>query len=215
MDIATEGQRAIDLIVDSIKTAYAHDEDVLLLLPGGSAARLIGPLFGKLVGCQERLTISLTDERYVDVASADSNWHAVAAHQERLPNATFVPVLTGDSRDQANARFKNLFQRFANNPQARIVMLLGMGADGHTSGIKPHSLAAESSDAVCDYAGLDYERITTTGAAFVFVDLAVIYAEGVSKAAVVADFARDDISPLVMPAQFVKQAKSYELVYQP
>lgn len=214
MSVSTEGQRAIQLITQFIAGAYQRGDRILLLLPGGSAAKLIEPLFSALAAYQTQLTVSLTDERYVDRTSPDSNWHAVVAQCKQLPSAMFIPVLTGANRASDSARLNALFTDFANDPSARIVMLLGMGEDGHTSGIKPHSVATDSHDFVCDYQGPDFQRITTTNVSFSSVDLAVIYTEGESKTRVVADFSRD-LSPLDMPAQFVKRAKDYALVYQP
>jgi len=214
MSVPAEGRRAIQLITSHISTAYQRGDRTLLLLPGGSATTLIEPLFSELTAYQANLTISLTDERYVDEASLDSNWHTVASQRGTLPNATFVPVLSGGDIATESKRLNALFADFANDPHAQIIMLLGMGEDGHTSGIKPHSVAANHTDFVCDYHGPDFQRITTTNTSFASVDLAVIYAAGENKARVVADFGRD-LSPLDMPAQFVKNAKEYALVYRP
>lgn len=212
--MSTEGKRAIELIAGHISEAYQRGNRILLLLPGGSAAKLVEPLFSELAAYQEQLTISLTDERYVDQASADSNWHAVAAQRGILPKATFVPILTGADIATDSRRFNAVVADFANSPTAQIVALLGIGEDGHTSGIKPHSAAANSTNFVCAYSGSDFQRITTTNTFFSYIDLAVVYAEGAQKATIVSDFSRD-LSPLDMPAQFVKNAKEYVLAYQP
>lgn len=102
-------QQLIDAIERAVRAAHDSGNKVLLLLPGGSASQAIEPLFRALLPYQHSLTITLSDERYVPIKDNHSNWQAVSRSAHLLPEASFVPVLSG----VAASRTARHFQRFS------------------------------------------------------------------------------------------------------
>lgn len=202
---------AVIQITQAVAAASQRQQPVLLLLSGGSAAQLIPELFSALEPYQLQLTISLADERYVAIGSEASNWSAVDAVRNRLPDAQFWPILRGENRSHTAAAFDGFLQD-AIHGGSSIIGLMGIGADGHIAGIKPHSPACESMSNAIGFRGDDFERITITGRFFEKITHVTVYAQGIQKAFII-DKLQQDIAPVEMPAQYVKQAANYKIVY--
>lgn len=154
---------------------------VLWLLSGGSAIAAAVEAARLMQGADlSNLTVSLIDERYGAVGHTDSNWAQLLVAGFDLPGATLHPVLTGLGQAETAEDFDHfLSSQFAASDY--IVGLLGIGPDGHTSGILPHSPAVTATDLVCTYDGGGYQRITTTPPALAKLNEAVVYATGESK----------------------------------
>lgn len=82
----------------------------------------------------------------------------------------------------------------------------GIGADGHTSGIKPHAFAMDTPDYVAAYQGEDFDRITTTPAAIASLDIVVAYATGAEKRPTHQRLAHKTVTIADQPAQCLSRA---------
>src|SRR4051812_46034283 len=146
---ATSADPVAKYIADKITGQLDQNRTVLWLLSGGSgigiAMRMVPHLAGKdLSG----LTISLIDERYGIPGHPESNWTQLMTAGFELPGATLHPVLTGASMtDTAEAFAKFLTDQF--DTADYVIRQLGIGPDGHTSGILPHSPAVTAPGLVC------------------------------------------------------------------
>ncbi len=203
-------QRLIRSIKETVQTAHDADNRVLLLLPGGSASQAIEPLFRALRPYQHSLTITLSDERYVPIEDNHSNWQAVSRSAHLLPEASFVPVLSGGTRQQDSQVF-SAFLEHQHQSGATIIALLGIGEDGHIAGIKPGSPACHSDNAASDYEAADFERITISGAFFSSLDHAFVYTKGAAKAAVLEQFNSLAQPADTFPIEFLRTTKHYEV----
>jgi 6-phosphogluconolactonase len=107
-----------------------------LAATGGRSA---GPVFDRLryleLGWQ-RIIVTLTDERFVDPSSPDSNERLVRERllQDRAANAIFVPLRAGGGTPEDDAR--------AAEPRVRALLpfdavMLGVGEDGHFASLFP------------------------------------------------------------------------------
>jgi 6-phosphogluconolactonase/glucosamine-6-phosphate isomerase/deaminase len=176
---------------------------VLWLVSGGSAIAITVSA-AQLLAEHDlgNLTLSLIDERYGPPGHKDSNWEKLMAAGLHLPGATLRPVLTGASQSQSANDFQDFLREQFETSDAAIG-LLGIGPDGHTSGILPHSPAITAGGLAFAYDGPDYRRITTTTAALAMLDEAVVYAAGAAKWPVL-DRLETTLPAAVQPAQVLK-----------
>lgn len=194
----------LELAIDSITRDIQHYLDngrVLLLLSGGSN---IEPQIKILAALshRERLTIGLIDERYGDVGHPDSNWQKLLDTGLPKENLALMPVLVGKTVEETSREYnKKLAEAF--DSHETVIGIFGMGPDGHTSGILPHSQAVTSADLVTYYKGPDFMRITTTPISFGYFDIAYLIAYGAAKTEALHNLAKD-ISIADQPAQALK-----------
>jgi len=203
--IAASGPQPVaDYTAGLITAQLDAGRRVLWLISGGSAIPVAVAAAAELAGRDlGRLTVSLIDERYGAVGHADSNWRKLEAAGLSLPGAQLQPVLAGAPQADTAAAFEQFLAREFDRADYRLGSL-GIGTDGHTSGILPHSPAVTASGLVCSYDGGDYRRITTTAQALAHLDEAVVYAAGEAKWPVL-DRLEMEVSPAEQPAQFLKR----------
>jgi 6-phosphogluconolactonase len=191
-----------------INVALAAQQRVLWLLPGGSSIAIAAAAYQLITPAHlDRLTMTLTDERYGEPGHPDSNWTQLAAAGiPVLRNARALPVLTGISRDETVARFDALLrEQYA---QADVVIgMFGMGTDGHTAGILPGTPAVTATAWAAGYKGADFERITMTFPAIQAVHAAILGAYGPSKLPMLELLASEQALP-DQPAQVLKTLPS-------
>lgn len=163
-------QRALELLMGKISTAIASHGRCTLALAGGSTPK---PLYEALAQQDlpwDKLYVFWGDERYVPVDHPDSNaGMAKAAWLDQVPIPTeqvFVtPTGSNNPQTDADAYEKTLRQAFGDIegvPQLDIV-LLGMGDDGHTASLFPHTEALKVRDRLVTVGNKDGQpRITFT-----------------------------------------------------
>jgi 6-phosphogluconolactonase/glucosamine-6-phosphate isomerase/deaminase len=194
----------VDYLASVITSHLESGEHVLWLLAGGSAIGIGVDVAHKLGRVPDgRLTVSLTDERYGPVGHADSNWAQLMSAGFNLPGATLIPTLTGLDQPRTASKWgAELDHAFSTSDFH--VGFFGIGPDGHTSGILPHTSAVEAPGTVFAYNAGSYERITTTSAFIKQLDEAVVYAIGQPKWPVLEQLEHEE-SPDIQPAQILKQ----------
>jgi len=184
---------------------HTKTSKVLLLLSGGSAIPLQMQILSSFKS-SKNLDLCLNDERYGPVGHKDSNWRQLEIAGLNDLNLTGFVILGGKDLAGTTKDF-NDFLKAARHKYQVIVSILGMGADGHTSGILPGSPAIASADYVSSYKWTDYTRITNTFKMLRQIDQAYVYARGESKHPQLKKLSRDlDITK--QPIQIVKQLKS-------
>lgn len=173
---------ASQFLAEQIKTKIASNQKVLWLLSGGSGGKVclkVAELLdGKNLG---GLTAVMGDERYGRPGHSDDNLDQLLKSGFTLPRTEIHQVLNSKNRQETARDFETwLIERVE---QADFVIgITGIGTDGHTIGIKPHSPAVNSSRLVEDYAWDDFERITITPKfVWEYVDLMVVQAYGEEK----------------------------------
>ncbi|MNY47312.1 Glucosamine-6-phosphate isomerases/6-phosphogluconolactonase [compost metagenome] len=111
--------------------------------------------------------------------------------------------LIGESREETTRQLAVWLQQELTKSDYAIG-LFGIGSDGHTAGIKPDSIAVESSDWAAGYAGNDFERITMTFAPIHQLNEVVIQASGQDKQTILKELQEKDIPLNIQPAQILK-----------
>jgi 6-phosphogluconolactonase len=163
--------RAYDLTVSVVKEAIASSNRATLALSGGSTPK---PLYAALAKAElpwEKVYIFWGDERYVPHDHPKSN--ALMASEAWLnhvpiPAENIFPMPTGANNPAADAakyesQLKEFFQLSEGELPAFDFVLQGMGDDGHTASLFPHTEALDVRDRLVTVGNHDGEpRITFT-----------------------------------------------------
>ena len=197
---------ATDLASRIIDTLPPHKTGVLLL-SGGSCVPLEVLLSQKLPE-MKNLHVVLVDERYGAVGHTNSNWAQLTETNFHFEKFTSHPTLQ-DENDLATtvssnqAVLRSLLER-----SDYTIAILGMGKDGHTAGLLPHSQALESTDLYTDDKTEEFHRLTITPPVFKLIDYAVIYTAGEEKRRVLdkLDLGENTAN---QPIQLIKQCREF------
>lgn len=142
--------RSLELVQARIKTAVAEHGRCAIALAGGSTPKPLYEALAKLDLPWSNLHIFWGDERYVPIDHPDSNAGMAKAawlDQVAIPPTQIhiMPTHFEQPKEAAEAYEKLLKDVLGYQPTFDIV-LLGMGDDGHTLSLFPHTEAAKVSD---------------------------------------------------------------------
>lgn len=172
---------AANSLAATIKQKLQNNSRVLWLLSGGSSLTIANLVAEELSGLDlDKLSVTMTDERYGEIGHNDENWQTLIDNGFSLSGAKLYRPLNGESRQKATANLAAWLKEELKLADYKIG-IFGMGADGHTAGIKPSSSAVDSPDLAADFTGDDFERITITPLAIKQLDEAVIQISGADK----------------------------------
>ena len=202
-----------DTVVASILT-YAAENPVLFLVSGGSAIPLEAQIIRRLDAekTAHGITVGQVDERYGTVNHEHANWPRLISQVGDIENITLLPILQGVTRVDTVHLYEKQLRAFQNT---YVVALFGMGLDGHTAGILPHSAAASEEEKwVTSYEGHDFERITITPAFIKVVDSGFLFAQGSAKLPLLKDLLNPG-DALLHPVQNLKNIPSLTIFHIP
>lgn len=145
--------RSRDLVAERITAAVRDRGRCFIALAGGSTPK---PLYAALATADlpwQQLYIFWGDERYVPITHPDSNAGMAKAawlDQVPIPPDQIFPVPTSAADPQVTAKtyetmLKQAFGTAEDFPSFDII-LLGMGDDGHTASLFPHTAALSVRD---------------------------------------------------------------------
>jgi len=193
------------VIARPIIEALQSGRRVFWLIPGGSAAQLAILVMDLIApALRTKLHITLTDERYGPPGHEDSNWHQLELAGFNSTGAVSSPVLNGTDFLAATRSYNDYLDKELNSADYKIA-LFGIGADGHTAGILPHSVAADSQSWAEGYEAPNFYRITMTPAAIAELDEAFVFAAGEAKWPALSQL-KDSLDISEQPAQALKKA---------
>ncbi len=179
-------------------------DKVLWFLSGGSAIKIEAAVAAQLdVANLGNLTVALVDERYGRPGHDDSNWKQLNNAGFDLPAAGKIEVLSSKSMPETASDYAKVIERAINDADY-VIALAGIGPDGHTLGIKPHSPSVDSPDLVVSYKWEDFGRITATAEAIKRMDKIIVYAAGAEKKEQLINL-QSDRPASEQPAQLLKQ----------
>lgn len=191
-------------IASAIKDNLTSGKKVLWLLSGGSGIRVVLEAARQLEGVElSNLSVTLTDERYGPIDHSDENWKQLIDGGLTLPGASLYRPLVGADRRTTTDQFGAWIMQQMNAAEYKIG-LFGIGEDGHTAGIKPHSDAVNSAAWAECFTGEDFERITITPFTISQLDEVVIQAGGTDKTATLRQLLHETVNTAEQPAQILK-----------
>lgn len=212
--VVTDALGATRAIARGLDRALGSGMKVLWLISGGSNIPIELNVLAKLQhATPQNLTISLLDERFVEQTSPDSNWHVLVQDGLDGTKARLEPPITDATLDLTAAAddFASRLQAYMQTADA-IIGQFGVGTDGHTAGILPHSVGVhETTRLVVGYEAPDFKRLTTTPALFSRLDIAIVVAMGPSKRSALLKMS-GKLSPDDQPVQLLRETKE-SIVY--
>jgi len=130
-------QAFADFAATTLQNTLAHKPQATLVVPGGNTPRYYLPALAKCKLPWDRITVTLSDERWVDVTDEQSNEHLVKQHlMNHLPaNTRFVGLKT--HHDNPFAAIDEIHQRLERLPLPLSLTVLGLGEDGHIASLFP------------------------------------------------------------------------------
>jgi len=130
-------QAFADFAATTLQNTLAHKPQATLVVPGGNTPRHYLPALAKCKLPWDRITVTLSDERWVDVTDEQSNEHLVKQHlMSHLPeNTRFVGLKT--RHDNPFSAVEEIHQRLDKLPLPLSLTVLGLGEDGHIASLFP------------------------------------------------------------------------------
>jgi 6-phosphogluconolactonase len=126
-------------IVAALEDGMRGGGSASLVVSGGRSPAALFDMLSSVALDWRRVWIALTDERWVDTTSGDSNEHLVREHllHNAAAKANFVGMKSAAAQpaEAAAARWSAI----ASLPRPFDYVLLGMGDDGHTASLFPQS----------------------------------------------------------------------------
>jgi 6-phosphogluconolactonase len=164
-------ERSLALITDQVTTTLGQQDRFTIALAGGSTPKPIYEGLAKKDLPWSKLHIFWGDERYVSPAHADSNEGMARKawlDQVNIPADNIHGTPTGAENPAIDAQsYEGEIRQVFQSPVPEIpsfdLILLGMGDDGHTASLFPHTEALKVSDRLITVGNKDGQpRLTFT-----------------------------------------------------
>jgi len=197
--------KATDMLAKRLNKELSAKKRVLWLLSGGSNIAIEVAVMRRVPADLQPYLAIMLDERYGPFGHKDSNLQQLYDAGFAPGKATVVPALTPENLplEAAAARYRAAAETAFASADV-IIAQLGIGADGHISGILPGSAAVTARKLVAGYRTGELERITFTFTALKKVTAAYAFAFGEAKRGQLETL-RDKKLPLkTQPAQILK-----------
>ncbi|HEY9908742.1 MAG TPA: 6-phosphogluconolactonase [Thermosynechococcaceae cyanobacterium] len=206
-------ERALQVVVAQMQAAIAERGQCTIALAGGGTPK---PLY-ELLATQEipwnAVQVFWGDERYVPADHPDSNQKmARQAWLDKvpIPRSNIHPMPTGEA-DPANAASKHeaelqeLFQLQPGEFPSFDIILLGIGDDGHTASLFPHTPALAVHDRLVTVGNKDGQpRITFTVPTLNHARAVVFVVAGAGKRSALAQIFSSTGDDQTYPARLVQ-----------
>ena len=219
-------EKATAALNKALINAVSGNKKILLLLSGGSSLALPRGIDTSLLS--DNFTISVLDERY-STDPAENNMAQIMSEDfytnaiEKGCNFIDTRVRSGETQDQLADRFnQELTEWLYDNPDGEIIATVGIGPDGHISGIMPFpenpSLFSKFFDKT-DRMVVSYDangknpyryRVTTTMNLLRRINTAIVFVSGENKRGALMSLFDKKGSLAVTPARILREKKDFE-----
>jgi 6-phosphogluconolactonase len=206
-------QRSLELVLTKLHSAINTRDVFTIALAGGSTPK---PLYEALAQQDlpwSKVQVFWGDERYVPPTHPDSNEGMARAawlNQVPIPASNVHPMPTSDSdpvvaAERYEQELQQIFQIQPGAFPAFDVILLGMGDDGHTASLFPHTAALQVHDRLITVGNKDGQpRITFTAALINQARSVIFMVAGENKQAALAEIFAATADEQAYPARLIQ-----------
>lgn len=212
-DLQALTQRSLEVVLTHLQSAIAARGKATIALSGGSTPKALYEAIATQDLPWDKIHVFWGDERYVSPDHPDSNQRmARLAWLDRveIPADNIHPMPT-DEADPAiaarkyEAHLQAFFQSSAGAFPAFDVILLGIGDDGHTASLFPHTDALQVRDALITVGNKDgAPRITFTAPLINASHCVVFIIAGANKQGALAEIFAPSADDMAYPARLVQ-----------
>lgn len=206
-------ERSLQIVVERLQAAIAERGYGTIALSGGSTPKPLYEAIAKQDLPWDKVHVFWGDERYVPADHPDSNEgmarNAWLSHVD-IPAKNIHPMPThhpepADSAVQHDQELQAFFQTQPGEFPKFDVILLGIGDDGHTASLFPHTKALQVSDRLVTVGNKDGQpRITFTAALINQARCVLFMVAGASKQDALAHIFADDDDSQHYPARLIQ-----------
>ncbi len=206
-------ERSLELVLAKLEDAISQRDIATIALAGGSTPK---PLYEKLAEQDlpwDKIHVFWGDERYVPADHPDSN-QGMARHawldKVPLPAANIHPMSTSASDPAAAAaqhevELQAFFKLSDGTFPAFDIILLGIGDDGHTASLFPHTEALQVRDRLITVGNKDGQpRITFTAPSINHAHAVLFLVAGASKRHALDHIFASEDDDMLYPARLIQ-----------
>lgn len=212
----------LELIISRQKAG----NDFSAILGGGRTPKVLNQIIVELAKTEvqtidwNRVYIYFSDERCVPPDHPDSNYKLIVdtlIEPLGVPPTNVFRILGEIGPEKAAADYHDKLSKFSGQQKRPVfdLALLGLGTDGHTASLFPHSPALKEFKNFAAPAGRGpegWERVTVTIPVFNSAKNTWFMAVGAEKSKAVQQLIRGNYDPIQLPAQAVRPQEG-DLVY--
>lgn len=202
-------RRALAVVEQKIQTAVQERSVCTISLAGGSTPKPLYEALSERTLPWEKLQIFWGDERYVPANSPQSNQRMT--RQAWLNRVNFpdnihpMPTGAGEPTVDAETYESELRLVFGADQPRFDLILLGVGSDGHTASLFPHTKALKVSDRLVTVGSKDGEpRLTFTVSLINNARCVIFLAAGEDKRQALAQIFASSADDLAYPARLIQ-----------
>lgn len=206
-------ERSLAIVVEKIQAAIQQRSRCTIALAGGNTPRPLYEALSQQSFPWEKIQVFWGDERYVSSDSPDSNQKmARQAWLERvnIPETNIHPMPTGADApgvdaDKYETELRNFFQVGAGEFPTFDIVLLGMGDDGHTASLFPHTEALKVSDRLISVGNKNGQpRLTFTVPLINNARCVIFLVAGENKRPALAQIFAPEADEMAYPARLIQ-----------
>ena len=206
-------KRSKEIVLERLHKALESRDKFTLALSGGSTPKPLYEALSQEALPWSKIHVFWGDERYVAATDKDSNQlMARQAWLDRvdIPASNIHPIKTEAKNPQQDAQQheRELHEFFQTQPgefPTFDLILLGMGDDGHTASLFPHTEALSVQDRLVTVGNKDGQpRITFTAPLINQARCALFIIAGENKRPALKEIFADDTDTMQYPARLIK-----------